>query len=124
MSHKEKIKRFQEEAMNQIDHVYENLVFPKLFFEATQQQKSIRQLIDKTEYKKFDEDWIVKIESFFPSLNQIITNIRNTLKNEEEILPIERTRRTSNVSIRHILRNTKYIQEERRVGKEYRTRMT
>lgn len=111
MSHKEKIKRFQEEAMNQIDHVYENLVFPKLFFDATQQQKSIRQLIDKTEYKKFDEDWIVKIESFFPSLNQIIANIRNTLKYEEEILPIERTRRTSNVSIRHILRNTKYIQD-------------
>src|SRR5690554_4587218 len=111
MSRKEKIKRSQEEAMTQIDLVYENLVLHKVFFEATQQQISIRQLIDKTEYKKSDQDWIVIIESFFTSLNQIITNIRNTLKYEEEILPIERTRRTSNVSIRHILRNTKYIQD-------------
>src|SRR5690554_4174541 len=111
MNNKDKIKRFQETVMSRVADVYKQLVFPEIFIEATNQNKNIRNQIDKTEYKKFDEDWIVKIESFFPSLNQIINNIRNTLKYEEEILPVERTRRTSNESVRHILRNTKYIKD-------------
>ena len=111
MNNKDKIKRFQETVMSRVADVYKQLVFPEIFIEATNQNKNIRNQIDKTEYKKFDEDWIVEIESFFPSLNQIINNIRNTLKYEEEILPVERTRRTSNESVRHILRNTKYIKD-------------
>lgn len=111
MNTKDKIKDFQESVASKVDKVYQGLVFPDIFIDATTQEKNIRNQIDKTEYKKFDEDWIVKIESFFPSLNQIINNIRNTLKYDAEILPVERTRRTSNESTRHLLRNTKYIKD-------------
>lgn len=71
---------------------------------------------DKSEYKKFKEDWIVNIESFFPSLDHIIRNIKSSLQYEEEILPIERTRRTNPESIRHLLRNTRYIKEVNEQG--------
>ncbi len=111
MQTKDMIKSFQESVAKKVDDVYKDLVFPNIFIEATESKKNLRHQIDKTEYKKFDEDWIVKIESFFPSLNQIISNIRNTLKYEAEILPVERTRRTSNESTRHLLRNTKYIKD-------------
>lgn len=63
------------------------------------------------EYKQFEEDWIVGLESFFPSLQKITRDIRSNLKYEEEILPIEKTRRTNPESIRHLLRNTRYIKE-------------
>ena len=111
MNSKNKMKRIQSDLADKIDDVYQGLLYPELLSDISILDKDIVNYIDKTEYKKFDEDWIVKIESFFPSLNQIISNIRNTLKYEEEILPVERTRRISNESVRHILRNTKYIKE-------------
>lgn len=111
MNNKEKIQKLQDAINHNLEDVYQTFGFPNIFETAQSEDKHLRKQVDKTEYKKFDEDWIVKIESFFPSLNQIISNIRNTLKYEEEILPVERTRRTSNESIRHILRNTKYIKD-------------
>lgn len=98
-------------ASDRVNKVYEDLIFPSVFINATKSNSNIRSQFDKLEYKKFDEDWIVNIESFFPSLNQIIRNLRNTLKYEEEILPVERTRRTNSQSIRHLLRNTRYIRD-------------
>ena len=111
MDNNDKIKKYQSNIIKNVDKIYENLVFPDVFLEATKSNKNLRYQIDKTEYKKFDEDWIVRIESFFPSLDQITRNIRNTLRYEGEILPVERTRRTSNESIRHLLRNTRYIKD-------------
>lgn len=111
MDNKEKIKYFQSKVAKTVDFVYEDLIYPEIFIEATKNKENIRTQFDKLEYKKFNEDWIVNIESFFPSLNQIIRNLRNTLKYEEEILPTERTRRTNSQSIRHLLRNTRYIRE-------------
>lgn len=111
MNNKDRIKFFQEELSKSIDIVYDTGYYPQILKPLSIQDKDLIKHLDKLEYKKFDEDWIVKIESFFPSLNQIISNIRNTLKYEEEILPVERTRRTSNESVRHILRNTKYIKD-------------
>lgn len=111
MDSKKKIKLYHNMALDRINKVYEDLIFPNIFINATKSNANIRSQFDKLEYKKFTEDWIVNIESFFPSLNQIIRNLRNTLKYEEEILPIERTRRTNSESIRHLLRNTRYIRE-------------
>lgn len=63
------------------------------------------------EYRKFDEQWLVNLESFLPSINKITNDIRSSLRYEEEILPIEKTRRTNPESVRHLLRNTRYLKE-------------
>src|SRR5690554_4996584 len=111
MDKNKKIELFKENLFSRMEFVYKDLLIPEVFLASTKESKNLRKQLDKTEYKKFDEDWIVSIESFFPSLNQIIRNVKNTLKYEEEILPIERTRRTNPESIRHLLRNTRYINE-------------
>jgi len=111
MDKNKKIELFKENLFSRMEFVYKDLLIPEVFLASTKEGKNLRKQLDKTEYKKFDEDWIVSIESFFPSLNQIIRNVKNTLKYEEEILPIERTRRTNPESIRHLLRNTRYINE-------------
>src|SRR5690554_5102302 len=111
MDKNKKIELFKENLFSRMEFVYKDLLIPEVFLASTKEGKNLRKQLDKTEYKKFDEDWIVSIESFFPSLNQIIRNVKNTLKYEEEILPIEKTRRTNPESIRHLLRNTRYIRD-------------
>lgn len=92
------IRKRQSELIKSIDsNIAEGLKH------YTQQQLS--------EYKQFDEEWIVGLESFFPSLQKITRDIRSNLKSDEEILPIEKTRRTNPESIRHLLRHTRYIKD-------------
>lgn len=64
-----------------------------------------------TERKKFDDTWIGVIESYLPSIDKITRNVKSQLKFEEEIIPIEKTKRVNSQSIRHLSTNTKYLRE-------------
>lgn len=86
-----------------------------LFFGALNDGEVKKEQQLKLEYKRFDENWLTNIEIFLPSLLKITQDLRSSLKYEEEILPIEKTRRTNPESIRHLLRNTRYIKD---VGKD------
>lgn len=103
------IKLIQKRAIDKVDKVLKELYFPDTFLKASKEGYENKLQYEQLEYKKFSEDWIVNIESFFPSLDNIIRNIKNALKVEQEILPVEITRRTNSESIRHLLRNTRFI---------------
>ena len=64
MNNKERIKFFQEELSKSIDIVYDTGYYPQILKPLSIQGKDLIKHLDKLEYKKFDEDWIVKIESF------------------------------------------------------------
>ncbi|VEU83235.1 hypothetical protein [Acholeplasma hippikon] len=64
-----------------------------------------------TERKKYDDTWINVIESYLPSIDKITRNVKSQLKFEEEIIPIEKTKRVNSQSIRHLSTNTKYLRE-------------
>lgn len=71
--------------------------------DTTLYQKFIR------ETKKIDEEWIKAVESYIPSLNKIVGNPKSQLKSEEELTIIEKAKKTSSQSIKHLSANTHLI---------------
>lgn len=63
------------------------------------------------ETKKFDDTWIKTVESYFPSIDKITRNPQSTLKYEEDIVAIERAKKTSSKSVRHLASHTEYIKD-------------
>lgn len=63
----------------------------------------------RTEIKSFDETWIDTLESYFPSLNKIVLNPKSDLKYEQEVVLVEKARKITSDSIKHLASNTKYI---------------
>src|SRR5690606_17917202 len=105
------INRFKDIILDEIN-IRKNLSeeLKQLFETLLKGNKNYTQFQEHI-YKRFEEGWIVGLETFFPSLQKIISDIKVNLKSDEEILPIEKSRRTTNESIRHLLRNTRYIKE-------------
>ena len=56
-----------------------------------EKQKRAQQL--QIEYKRFDENWLSNLETFFPSILQITKDLKSSLRYEEEILPIEKNKK-------------------------------
>jgi len=69
-----------------------------------------------SEVKNFDETWIDTVESYFPSLDKITRNPRTALKYNDEIVPIEKARKVTSRSIRHLASHTHLIKEVREDG--------
>lgn len=111
MSKKYDAKLFQERALRESLKNAEELDFPGIFLDAVNDGVTKRNQVLQIEYKRFDDNWLNNLETFFPSLLQITKDLKSALKYEEEILPIEKTRRTNPESIRHLLRNTRYIRD-------------
>lgn len=111
MSKKYDAKLFQELSLKHVISSSENLDFPQIFLKSISDGISSKTQSLKIEYKRFDEEWLNNLETFYPSLLEITKNLKSSLKYEEEILPVEKTRRTNTESIRHLLRNTRYISD-------------
>lgn len=69
-----------------------------------------------SETKIFDEQWIKTVESYVPSLTKIINNPRSTIKVEEEIVAVERAKKITSQSVKHLAANTHMIKEVRADG--------
>lgn len=66
---------------------------------------------DIVETKVFEEKWIETIESYLPSINNIISSPLSTLKRNKELVLVERVRKVDSHSIKHLASNTKYIRK-------------
>ncbi|MBR2137787.1 MAG: hypothetical protein IJ966_00595 [Bacilli bacterium] len=64
-----------------------------------------------TETKFFDEVWVKTLESFFPSIDKIIKNPKLTIRYEEEVVAIEKAKKTNSASVRHLASHTQLIRE-------------
>lgn len=60
---------------------------------------------------KYDEEWIDKIEYAIPYLNKIFENPKKFIIGEDEILNIEKTRKVTVESIKHLSKHTNFISE-------------
>ncbi len=63
----------------------------------------------KKKDKKIDVRWIEQIEDCIIELDNIIRNPRRFIVQEEEIVPIEKARRITNESVRHLAQHTNLI---------------
>lgn len=58
-----------------------------------------------------DLSWIDVIESSLPFLDNIIRNPRKYIVNEEDILPVEKTKKVNTDAIKHLSQHTNFIQD-------------
>lgn len=67
----------------------------------------------KTEYDKIEEDtvWMDMFELTLPYIDGILRNPNKFIINEEEIIKIEQTKKVTVESIKHLSKNTNFIQE-------------
>lgn len=82
------------------------------------QKEQFRKNIDstlrvQTDYEKVikDTEWIQKMEEVIPYIDNIFRNPNRFIINEEEIVKIERARKITVESIKHLTKNTNFIQE-------------
>lgn len=78
------------------------------FIGATSSDITIKRSV---EAKTSDTSWIDMVEECIPYLDNIIRNPRRFIVQEENIVPIEKTKVVTEESIRHLAQNTNLIQE-------------
>ena len=64
--------------------------FPSYFYQGLYEGKNRLALATATELKKFDDSWIKEIETYIPSIDKIVRNLKSTLRYEEEVVIIEK----------------------------------
>lgn len=67
----------------------------------------------KTDFERieFDYSWLDKIESTINYIDDIIRNPRKFIVQEEEVVPVERAKKITLETIRHLAQHTNYIQK-------------
>lgn len=81
------------------------------FIESLHQGNNIisQKLLSQTRY--FHQNWVEELEEYKQYLDNIIRNPRSFLRTEELIVPIERAKKTSPESVRHLAANSQYIKD-------------
>ncbi|MBU1093102.1 MAG: hypothetical protein KKH01_01425 [Firmicutes bacterium] len=87
--------------------------FPNHFYQALLSGENAIYQKNISEIKTFHEDWIGTIESFFPSLDKITKNAKSGLRYDQEIVAIEKAKKTNSESVRHLASHTHLIKEIR-----------
>ncbi len=97
----------------------ENLEVIKLYDQSN--QENMQKFIDSTESElkiqvdkknvTEDTEWIELMEEVIPHLDIIFRKPNRFIENEEEIVKIEQTRKVSVETIKHLSKNTNFIQK-------------
>ncbi len=87
--------------------------FPNVFYQSLLSGENTIYQKNISETKTFHEEWIATIESFFPSLDKITRDAKSGLRYDQEIVVIEKAKKTNSESIRHLASHTHMIKEIR-----------
>lgn len=107
---------------DELDKYYENLediliqneansAFPEFFYNSFLAGNNKIYHKEISETKVFEEDWVNTLESYFPSIDRIITNPKSTIRYDNEVVDIERAKKTNAESVRHLASHTQFIRE-------------
>lgn len=80
----------------------------ELFLKKTRATTNASEIVDKV---KVDYSWVDVLDESIPFLDNIIRNPRRFIVSEEDIVPIEKTKKVSEESIKHLAVHTQLIQE-------------
>ena len=64
-----------------------------------------------SETKIFDDEWITTLESYFPSIDNITRNPRSFIKYYNEIVDVERAKKTNAESVRHLASHSQFVRD-------------
>jgi len=80
----------------------------ELFLKNTKSTTDVKRVADKVEV---DYSWVDILDESVPYLDTIIRNPRRFIVAEEDVIPIEKTKRVSEESIKHLAVHTNLIQD-------------
>lgn len=89
-----------------LDDLESETDFPAHFYQGLYDGKSTLKSLTITETKKFDDYWISAIESYYPYIDRIVRNYKSTLRVEEEVVIVEKAKKTGSRTVRHLAANT------------------
>lgn len=103
----EKVKKLIEEFKSST----QNDDYTQEFIESLQHGHNVinQKLLSQTRY--FHPKWVDELEHYKEYLDNIVRNPRSFLRSEELIVPIERAKKTTPESVRHLAVNTQYIKD-------------
>lgn len=108
---KDDLAVFYKNMTESLKNEEENERFVKYFYnsflagDTTIYQRNI------AEFKNFDNEWIEKLEDYFPSIDKIVRNPKSVLRYDEEITIIEKAKKVTSQSIRHLAANSQLIKD-------------
>ncbi|MFA7588927.1 MAG: DUF2357 domain-containing protein [Acholeplasmataceae bacterium] len=110
------LKKFHDRFVTTLTDIERYHEFPNHFYQAflSGDNKIYQKSIYET--KTFDEEWIKTIESYFPSLDKITKDPKSGLRYEQDVTIIEKAKKISSDSIRHLSSNTHLIKEVTKDG--------
>lgn len=85
--------------------------YPDIFKNAYLAGDNVLYQKNISETKIFDDEWIKTIESYFPSIDKITRNPRSHIKYDREVVEIEKSKKTTSESIRHLASHTQFVRE-------------
>ncbi|MDD4388252.1 MAG: DUF2357 domain-containing protein, partial [Bacilli bacterium] len=111
MKKRDDLDTFYSHIMSSLMAVEEKENFPRYFYNSFLAGENIVYQKSISEIKKFNDDWIATLETYFPSIDRIISQPFSTLRYDEEIVPIEKAKKVNSTSIRHLAANSHLIKE-------------
>lgn len=111
MKKRDDLDTFYSYIMSSLITAEEKENFPRYFYNSFLAGENIVYHKSIAEIKKFNDDWITTLETYFPSIDRIIGNPFSNLRYDEEIVPVEKARKINSTSVKHLAANTHLIKE-------------
>lgn len=102
-------KQFFNKIQNNFEKISDEDNFAKLFLQSIKSGENKLYQKHLSETKVFDSSWVEKITEYLPYINSIVRDPRSFIKNEENIVPVERAKKVTAESVRHLASHTQYI---------------
>lgn len=110
ISNKE-IKNYHEHLQKHINSLEETHNYPSILYRSILSGKYDVNQIKAIDKRVFNSDWITVVESYFPSIINIVSKYKVSLKYDESIVPIEKAKKTDSQSVKHLAAHTHYIKK-------------
>ena len=108
--------QFHRSLVDALIQIEKEESFPNYFYDAFLTGENTLYQKDIAETKRFESDWISTIESYFPSLDKITKDPKSGLRYDQEVVAIEKAKKTNSESIRHLASHTHLIKERNADG--------
>ena len=109
MAKNDDLDNFYSSVMSALTNAAQKEKFTEYFYRCFLAGDTVVYQKNIAEFKNFDNEWMKTVEMYLPSLQKIIQNPKSTLRYEEEIVPIEKVKKVTKDSIRHLAMHSENI---------------
>lgn len=111
MARKDDLDSFYSSIMTALNGAAQKEKFTEYFYRCFLAGDTVVYQKNIAEFKNFDNEWIKTVEMYLPSLEKITKNPKSTLRYEEEIVPIEKVKKVTKDSVKHLAMHSENIKD-------------